>query len=196
MLKRNDRICRITRVFSRISLSLFYRLETAGQQYLPRENAFILLPKHQCWQDIPLIALATPRHLYYIAKYELFENRFTSWILRSLGGIPLNRQQPLKSRDSIRAMIEFLKNGEGVVVFPEGTYYRNRMGPGKQGMVKLIISRVSFPLIPVGVHYRRIGFRTSVRVCYGKPVYPDKSVRPISILNNVMKEIAVLSGFS
>jgi len=195
VLERKDRICRITRAFGRISLSPFYRLEIEGCEYLPRENAFILLPKHQCWQDIPLIALATPRPLYYIAKYELFENRLTGWFLKSLGGIPLNRQQPLKSRGSIRAMIEFLKNGEGVVVFPEGTYYKNVMGPGKEGMVRLIISRLSFPLIPVGINYTQMDVRTTVRVRFGEPIYPDRRVPPISIITRVMDEIALLSGF-
>ena len=111
MLERKERLCRFVKAFSRGFLSLFYRLDTEGDEYLPRETAFILLPKHQCWQDIPIIALVTPRPLYYIAKHELFKNRFAGWFLKSVGGIPLNREQPLKSRDSIRAMIEFLEKG-------------------------------------------------------------------------------------
>lgn len=194
MLERKERLFRVIKAFSRASLSLFYRIETEGDEDLPRENAFILLPKHQCWQDIPIIAIATPRPLYYIAKHELFKNRFAGWFLKSVGGIPLNREQPLKSRGSIRAMIEFLENGEGVVVFPEGTYYKNKMGPGKTGMVRLLVSRLSFPLIPVGVNYSRRGFRVLVRVRFGKPIYPRGSVSPNAILDRVMKEIAILSG--
>ena len=91
-------------------------------------------------------------------------------------------------------MIEFLENGEGVVVFPEGTYYKNKMGPGKSGMVRLLVSRLSFPLIPVGVNYSRRDFRVLVRVRFGKPIYPDGRVAPNSILDRVMKEIALLSG--
>ena len=194
MLERKERLCRAVRAFSRVSFSLFYRIETEGDEYLPRESAFILLPKHQCWQDIPIIAIVTPRPLYYIAKHGLFKNRFAGWFLKSLGGIPLNREQPLKSRGSIRAMIEFLENGEGVVVFPEGTYYKNKMGPGKTGMVRLLVSRLSFPLIPVGVNYSRRGFRVLVRFHFGKPIHPRGRVSPNAILDRVMKEIALLSG--
>ena len=194
VIERKARIFRIIKVLSRISLSPFYRIETEGREHLPIKNAFILLPKHQCWQDIPVIALATPRPLYYIAKYELFKTRLSAWFLESLGGIPLDREQPLKSRGSIRAMIEFLKNGEAVVIFPEGTYYKNQMGPGKTGMLRLIISRLGFPLIPVGIHYEKMVFRTSVRVCFGNPIYPDKKAPPSSTVSDVMKEIAVLSG--
>lgn len=194
MLERKERLCRVIRAFSRVSFSLFYRLEIEGDEYLPREKAFILLPKHQCWQDIPIIAIVTPRPLYYIAKHELFKNRFAGWFVKSLGGIPLNREQPLKSRGSIRAMIEFLENGEGVVVFPEGTYYKNEMGPGKTGMVRLLVSRLSYPLIPVGVNYSRRDFRILARVRFGKPIYPDGETAPNSTLDTVMKQIALLSG--
>jgi len=194
LLKRKDRMCRFVTAVSRIALCPFYRIEIEGRERLPRQDAFILLPKHQRWQDIPLIALATPRSLYYIAKYELFANRLAGWFLESLGGIPLNREEPMKSRASIRAMMAFLKNGEGVVIFPEGTYYRNRMGPGKSGMLRLIVSRMSFPLIPAGVHYRKHYLRTAVRICFGDPIYPDKSVPASAVLSTVMKEIAVLSG--
>ncbi len=91
-------------------------------------------------------------------------------------------------------MIEFLENGEGVVVFPEGTYYKNEMGPGKTGIVKLLVSRLSFPLIPVGVNYSRRGFRILVRVQFGKAIYLHGRVAPNAILERVMKEIALLSG--
>jgi 1-acyl-sn-glycerol-3-phosphate acyltransferase len=188
-------MCRFVTAFARIAISPLYHIEVEGQERLPRKDAFILLPKHQRWQDIPVIALATPRPLYYVAKYELFNNRLAGWFLESLGGIPLNREQPMKSRRSIRAMIQFLSGGQGIVIFPEGTYYENRMGPGKSGMLRLIISRKSFPLIPAGVRYKKNYIRTSVRVCFGDPIYPDGKAPPGAILSAVMKEIAVLSGF-
>lgn len=194
MLERKEWLCRVIIAFSRAALSPFYRIEIEGDEYLPGKNAFILLPKHQCWQDIPIIALATPRPLYYIAKHELFKSRFSDWFFKSVGAIPLNREQPLKSRGSIRAMMEFLENGDGVVVFPEGTYYRNEMGPGKRGMVRLLVSRLSFPLIPVGINYSRNGFRILVRVQFGKAIYPDGSIAPNAVLDKVMKKIALLSG--
>ncbi len=139
------------------------------------------------------MAIATPRPLYYVAKHELFENTLISRLLKSQGGIPLNRQNPLKSRGAIRAMIHLLNEGEGVVVFPEGTYYPNRMGPGKGGILKLIISRLALPLIPVGVRYRKEGMRTRVRISFGKPVYHPKQTASDETLDQLMKSIAKLS---
>ena len=191
---RKNWIFRTTRTVGRVLLLPLFHLEKYGIENLPQESAFILLPKHQRWEDIPLLGLATPRPLYYIAKYDLFKTPLSNWFLRSLGGIPLNRQRPLESRRSLQAMIEFLKKGEGVVVFPEGTYYRNRMGPGHVGVVRLIISHLSLPFIPVGINYSGKGTRTSVRINFGKALYADSATSAGLFLDNAMREIAVLSG--
>ena len=194
MRARKSWILNVTKTASRILLSPFFGLETEGTENLPQKSAFILLPKHQRWVDIPLLSLATPRTLYYIAKYDLFKNPLSNWFIRSLGGIPLNRQRPLESRQSLKAMIEFLKKGEGVVVFPEGTYYRNKIGSAHSGIVRFVLSRFSIPFIPVGMNYLGKGARTLVRINFGKAIYADPSAPVSSFLDNVMKEIAGLSG--
>jgi len=191
---RKDWACSITRFAGRILLSPFFRLKTDGTENLPKDSAFTLLPKHQRWEDIPLLALAAPRPLYYVAKQELFTNPLANWYLRSVGGIPLNRKRPLESRRSIKALIELLKKGEGIVVFPEGTYYKSRMGPGRTGMVRLILSRLKVPFIPVGINYSREGARTLVSIRFGRTVYGDSSAPAGEFLDHVMKEIKQLSG--
>ena len=190
---RNERIFRITQTVCRAVLSMFFRMETSGVQHLPRKEAFILLPKHQRWEDIPLLSLATPRPLYYVAKSELFCNPLSNWFLSSLGGIPLNRQRPLESRRSLLALICFLKEGEGAVVFPEGTYFQHKMGPGQVGMVRLILSRLTIPFIPVGIRYSRKGPRIVVRVKFGKAFHADPKTSANTLVDRMMTEIARLS---
>jgi 1-acyl-sn-glycerol-3-phosphate acyltransferase len=138
MVMRRDWVFWATRSTARIVLAPFFRLETGGTENLPPRGAFMLLPKHQRWVDIPLISLATPRPLYYVARDDLFHTPMSNWFMRSLGGIPLNRQRPLETRESLRVLQGFLGQGEGVVVFPEGTYYTNKMGPGNVGIVRFL----------------------------------------------------------
>lgn len=171
----------------------FFYIKISGLESLPKHSAFVLLPKHQRWEDIPLLAIATPRPLYYIAKYELFENTLSEWFLKSLGGIPLNRQRLFESRRYLAVTVALLQEGEGVVVFPEGTYYPNKMGSGQAGMVRLILSRLSLPFIPVGIRYSLEGWRTRVRINFGKAFYADPSVSSDKFLELMMEEIARLS---
>ena len=192
---RKGRTSPVARLIARAFLSLLFRLRVRGQEDLPSHNAFVLLPKHQRWEDIPLLDLATPRSLYYVAKQELFVFPPFGWILSALGGIPLNRSRPMESRQSFRFIQELLREGEGVVVFPEGTYYRNRMGPGHVGVIRMIMSRSKVPLIPTGVRYEARGRYTEVQIKFGKPIYGDSSVNADLFVTQIMKEIARLSGY-
>lgn len=193
---RKEGFFRVFRYLTRLLLWPFFRLETRGVQHLPEDSAFILLVKHQRWEDIPLLGLATPRPLYYIAKTELFKNALSNWFISALGGIPLNRQRPLESRRFLQAAIAFLQKGEGIVIFPEGTYYRDKMGPGQVGMVKFVLSRLELPLIPVGIAYIARGRRTGVRINFGKAYHAGPTLAADAVVNSMMAEIAALSGLS
>jgi 1-acyl-sn-glycerol-3-phosphate acyltransferase len=194
MVARKNWFVNATRITSQILLLPLFRLETKGRENLPQKSAFILLPKHQRWVDIPLLGIATLRSLYYVAKYDLFKNPLSNWFIRSLGGIPLNRKRPLKSRQTLKTVIECLKKGEGVVIFPEGTYYRNTIGSAHSGMVRFVLSRFPIPCIPVGIRYSEKGIRTVVRINFGRAMHADPFAPVSSFVDNIMKEIAGLSG--
>lgn len=194
-IMRRNWIFQATRYTARIALAFFFRSEIQGKENLPREGAFILLPKHQRWVDIPLLSLASPRPLYYVARDDLFASPLSRWFLNSLGGIPLNRARPLETRESLRILEGCLRNGEGVVVFPEGTYYMNKMGSGRVGLVRFINSRFSLPFIPVGISYGKRGVRTPVLIRIGEAQYSDPGTSPNLLLAGVMKDIEELSEF-
>ncbi len=192
--ERNASVFWLTSIIAKFFLAPFFRISTQGIEHLPTQNAFILLPKHQRWEDIPLLSLATPRPLYYMAKYELFLNPISRWLLTSMGGIPLNRKRPMESRRALQRMIGYLKKGEGIVIFPEGTYYRDKMGPGHSGLIRMIISRSRVPFIPVGINYTKKRGRTLAQINFGGSIYADGSAKADDLLRQIMTEIAKLSG--
>lgn len=192
-IERKDRVVRVVRVLGRACLGPFFRIDARGVEHLPDSSAFVLLAKHQRWEDIPLLGLSVPKPLYYVAKAELFRSSPSRWLISSLGGIPLNRDRPLESRRSLRRIIEHLHAGEGVVVFPEGTYYPDRMGPPRGGLVRMVLSRTSPPFIPVGIRYRK-GLRAGVEIRFGPPFRPESSREVRPLLDRMMSEIAQLSG--
>jgi 1-acyl-sn-glycerol-3-phosphate acyltransferase len=193
--ERNNTLVWFTKHLSKLLLSPFFRIKTEGLRNVSKNKSFILTPKHQRWEDIPLLSISTPRPLYYIAKNELFLNPFTGWFLSSLGGLPLNRARPLESRASFKVMMERLGEGEGLVIFPEGTYFKDRVGPGRIGMVKMIRSRIKVPFIPVGIDYAKEGRQTLVRMHFGEALYDDPSETTESFLDRIMNEIKRLSRF-
>lgn len=193
--ERNDKLVRFTKRFSQLFFSPFFRIKTEGLHFLSTVGSFILTPKHQRWEDIPLLSMTIPRPLTYIAKYELFLNPLNSWLLSSLGGLPLNRSRPMESRASFKAMMERLSRGEGLVIFPEGTYFKDRIGPGRPGMIRMIRSRLRIPFIPVGINYAKRGCPRLVQIQFGDALYDDPNDTTEKFLRKIMKEIHRLSGF-
>jgi 1-acyl-sn-glycerol-3-phosphate acyltransferase len=74
ILERNLFVAGIVRIAAKVLLSPIFRLNVSGADNIPQKGAFVLLPRHQRWEDIPLIAISVKRPLYYIAKQELFDN--------------------------------------------------------------------------------------------------------------------------
>ncbi|MDB9823448.1 1-acyl-sn-glycerol-3-phosphate acyltransferase, partial [Deltaproteobacteria bacterium] len=189
-------VLRLTKAFSGFMLYPFFRIQVAGLENIPEKGSFILLPKHQQWEDIPILGLAFQKPLYYIAKYELFERPVSKWLLSSLGGIPLNRERPLESRQSLKMMIRLLGDGAGVVIFPEGSCYREKMGPGHAGLIRMIFSRFSIPFIPVGIRYSKKRWRAPVSIEIGRPFHGNSFKTVNEIMDYTINEIARLSGLS
>jgi len=191
--ERNPFFYSFIRTLSRFVLFPCFRIQTEGLETLPEKGPFVLLPKHQRWEDIPLLAIAIPRPLYYIAKHELFMNRASNRFISSLGGIPLNRKDPLKSRNSMRYMMEMLGKGEVIVIFPEGTYHKDLVGRGRTGLVRMILPRYSLPFIPVGINYSAEKGRKLVRIKVGRSIFGDSTVNSREFIDSIMKEVGRLS---
>ncbi|MFZ5572311.1 MAG: lysophospholipid acyltransferase family protein [Thermodesulfobacteriota bacterium] len=188
------RLHRIAAILLRIGFLPFFTVRISGREYLPPRGGYILLPKHQRWEDIPMMALTATRPLYFIAKMELFRFPWPARLMTFLGGIPLDRENPMRSRNSLKTALAVLKRGEPLVIFPEGTYFINRMGPGREGMVRFILSRSGNTFVPVGIHYRRNGLRTDVDIRIGRPVATRPTREARAFLDDMMTEIARLSG--
>jgi 1-acyl-sn-glycerol-3-phosphate acyltransferase len=183
----------LVKKISALALLPFFRLQVIGHDNIPEKGPFLLLPKHQCWEDIPLLAMAIERPLYFIAKYELFRNPLSRLLLSSLGGLPLNRLRTSESIQTVKKVFELLKKGEAVVVFPEGTYHKQRMGKGHKGLIRMILSRSVAPLVPLGVNYSKEGHRIHARIEIGRPVLLESSCGINKGLDLAFMEIARLS---
>jgi len=192
--KRKNAVVFLTKIVASIFFSCRFRLRASGMENVPRRGAFILLPKHQRWEDVPLLSLAAPRLLYFMAKVELFSNPLLGRYISALGGIPVNRARPMESRDSFRLMAGLLQGGEGVVIFPEGTYYVGSVGAFQAGLVRYIHPRVEVPFIPVGIRYLPGRGRMEVRIVFGKPLWGRTFDRTGDLLLQAMNDVAALSG--
>ena len=181
---------------AKMLLGPLFLLTVEGAKRIPRDRACILLPKHQRWEDIPLLSLAAARPLYFIAKHELFANPLSDWFFKSLGGVPLNRANPLKSRNSLKEIDRLLALRQPLVLFPEGTYFPHRMGRGHAGFLRFLHRRFEGPFLPVGIRYAHGFPRTRVAIRFGRPIYSTVDAGSKPFLSVIMEQIARLSDLS
>jgi 1-acyl-sn-glycerol-3-phosphate acyltransferase len=197
-MKRNSIVYSATKSVARLVLSIFYRIETEKRATLPNHGPMIILPKHQYWTDIPVVSLAFESLLYFVAKKELFKYPLIRDTLFLLGGLPVDREQSIRTLDSFKVLVSLLRAGEKIVIFPEGTYIRNGVGSGKSRLLRMILkfqSELGYPIpfIPVGIRYgERSGCRRRVEVCIGSPLFAEKESDAIPLTHRAMEEISHL----
>ncbi len=204
-IRRSNLLCKLIRSIGHPCLRLIYRIQVQGRENIPAEGPGVLLPKHQYWTDIPIVGLAAWRPVSYIAKQELFVYPGVRHFLGGLGGIPLDRANPVKTLDSFRHLERLLLGKEFVVVFPEGTYYPGSMGRGKHRLIERILriqekmnweGQQALPFIPMGIQYLEKKVRPEIRVKIGSPLYPDRKTEAQEFTQVLVEEIARLSGLT
>lgn len=197
---RNNFLYFLTRRIAQIVFSLFYQVTIEREIGSPLSHPSIILPKHQFWTDIPLVSLSFREGLCFLAKKELFVLPGIRAFLLSLGGIPVDRGQSIRTLRSFKHLFALLKKGEKVVVFPEGTYVRDSVGMGKSRLIEMILEnqpRFEHPIlfIPVGIHYgRRTGWRRPVKIRIGRPLLGTKGMDASLLTSRAMEEIRRLSA--
>lgn len=155
---------------------ILHPVSVEGMEGLP-ESGVLLCPNHSSNWDPILVALKLPVNyrLHIMAKEELFKNPLLGWLLRKVGAFPVSRGN--NDISTVRTAMQAIKEGDNLLIFPEGTVVRNGVGyvdglpaHAKAG-VAMIGVRTGAKLIPVFVDgEKRLFHRT--RIIFGHPYTP------------------------
>jgi len=125
------------------------RFVMTGTENVPREGGVLLAYNHIGYVDFVYGGLATQpskRLVRFMAKKEIFDDRFGGPLMRSLHHIEVDRGEGL---GSFHTAIDYLKQGEAVGIFPEATISRAlELKEFKSGAVR-IAAEAGVPLVPV-----------------------------------------------
>ena len=74
---------------------VWFRLDRIGREHAKTDRGLIVASNHRSFLDPFVIGALLPwrRPIHYVAKVELFENRFQAWLLSRLGAYPVRRGQ-------------------------------------------------------------------------------------------------------
>ncbi|MCB1314638.1 MAG: 1-acyl-sn-glycerol-3-phosphate acyltransferase [Leptospiraceae bacterium] len=180
--------------------ALKYKVRITGGGPIPSTGPLFVLSKHWSLADVPLgkIALTrmSGRHLWCVMKDSLARGPF-GWFLLRQGGIPINRNNPEKSKADLLLARSVLNEGNMLCLFPEQTTVRGKMGRGKTPGFRFILGKPREPIavLCVGFHYTRRRFRrTLVDFKIGTVRHFTREHDPEMFMHECMHEIADLSG--
>lgn len=160
----------------------FFKLRLSGRENVPEEGPLVLISNHQSFLDPVLCGIFLKRPLYFLARDSLFHGLFGR-LITSVNTIPVKRGTA--DLGAMKTIIEKLRLGWGVCLFPEGT----RSGDGKITAFKpgfgLICRRGDADVVPVVIdgafecwprNRKLFSPGGRIDVCYGKCI-PAEQVK-------------------
>ena len=159
----------------RPGIRLLMRPRLVGTERVPATGGALVAGNHLSGWDTLVVPAMLPRQMTFPAKAELFVARGPiSWVVstfvRAVGILPMNRAGGRASASSMDVVIEALRAGKVVGIFPEGTRSPDgRLYRGRTGVARLALA-TGVPVIPVGLQHTRVPSRRRSVVRFGEPL--------------------------
>lgn len=166
-------ICRIPVM---LFFLIFYRTRYFGQNNIPKEGALLIVSNHQSNYDPPLIGSGISRRINYLARKTLFKFKPFAWLIDMFDAIPLDNAGI--GYEGIKETIKRLKNGEAVLMFPEGARtWDGKIAPFKEGFLTLAM-RGKASILPVAIagvfetwpRFDKYPGAGRFKIVYGEPI--------------------------
>ena len=146
-----------------------YLKKAVGLENLPEDGAFVMCANHLSALDPICISARLPGKidLAFLAKKELFKNKFLKILIDALGAISVDRG----SADiaAIRASMQALKDGKCLLIFPQGTRSKDNTPTPMLSGASMIALRGGVPVIPCYIDGPYKLFRP-IEIRFGKPI--------------------------
>lgn len=160
----------------RLLFSSYFHWRVFHPERVPLNGPVILASNHASYLDPPLVGSGLSRPINYLARDSLFRFPVFGSILRSWNAVPVDRDGT--SPRGLKNIIDRLKAGGGVVLFPEGTRTHDGGLVSAKSGVGLVVIKSQAPVVPVRVfgtfeaygRRMKIPLPRPVTVKYGKPL--------------------------
>jgi 1-acyl-sn-glycerol-3-phosphate acyltransferase len=178
-------------------------MKVRGLHHVPKTGAFLLVSNHISLADPPCLLGYVPRHIHFFTKAEAFEQWPLGVILPP--GKPIKVHRDRADRQAMRLAESFLKQGEVVGIFAEGTRAKAGEAQEARAGVVFLAQRTGVPIVPVAISGTEKLFskrfpwyrRGKVHMTFGKPFTLDE-LGPVTrtnrdeIAQRVMARVAEL----
>jgi 1-acyl-sn-glycerol-3-phosphate acyltransferase len=178
-------------------------ITVTGVENLPTSGGAVVAINHTGYLDftfagLPAYQQGLGRKVRFMAKQEVFDSKITGPLMRSVGHIPVDRQNGAASYE---AAVRNLKDGELVGVYPEATISRSfEIKEFKSGAARMAAA-AGVPIVPHIVwgaqriwtkgHPKKLWRpKVPITVLVGEPIEPTLGVEELkSLLHSRMQHL-------
>jgi 1-acyl-sn-glycerol-3-phosphate acyltransferase len=185
-LKLNIYDC--TRPFAAVALRFLCRYEYRNRKRKLPDGPLIVVSNHLSWFDIPLIGIAIPRQMAFMAKKEYFHSPFHRRLVDLYGGFTVERGAV--DGTALKKAFDVLDGDRCLGIFPEGTRSKSlQLQQGHVGTAFIALHKNAY-ILPIGISgtekirikfqgITNILYRPKVVVNFGEPfMLPDVQGHP------------------
>jgi 1-acyl-sn-glycerol-3-phosphate acyltransferase len=129
--------------------------QVTGEENIPDTGPAVVVCNHTSAAETFILPAVIRRRMTFPAKAELFSGsgpatKVVAWFLGAVGQLPMDRTGGRASATSMDGVLQVLRNGQLLGIFPEGTRSPDgRLYKGKTGVARLVL-QAKVPVIPVG----------------------------------------------
>jgi fatty-acyl-CoA synthase len=156
------------------------RVRVSGKEYVRAPGAKIFTSNHTSYFDVLPLMLGLGVPYRFVAKMEVHGMPFMGAFLDRMGHLKFERTDPESRLRQVRQAEEFLRNGESIFIFPEGTFgAEDGVRPFQLGAFKAAVA-TGKPILPISLAGTRKILRDrtylprpgSVTITVHPPIYP------------------------
>lgn len=160
-------------------LKIFWIKEYSGLENIPLKGPAILAFNHESYFDFLCFMAISPRNVFFLSAEKFYKSLPWRILMVMTGQIKVERLTKDK-REIHTRVINYLKRGEIIGIFPEGTRASDKINllRGYPGVAKYAFWGRA-PVIPVGIigtfdvmsrHDSKPAFKKIIRIKIGKPI--------------------------
>lgn len=161
----------IVKILLKFMLRLFFKVKVKGEENIPKDIGLIVCSNHYHWLDPVVVACFFNRKISFMAKKELFDNKFFAFLLKKIYAFPVNRQAADIS--AIKNALKTVKSNKVLGMFPEGTRVKLGDNINAEPGIAMIGIKGKAQVIPIGIsgNYK---FRSKLFINIGQPISLEK----------------------
>ena len=167
------------------SRTYYKNFQYLGKEKIPKNAGIIYAINHQnAFLDPIAVAGQTNNPIHFLARADIFKNKFAEKILRQLYMLPIYRQRDggdtiLKNEKTFQECHDILKNKGHLIIFPEGNHnFKKHLRTLKKGISRIALGTLSrhgentsLFIVPLGIDYENhFSMNADILLNVGDPI--------------------------